>query len=142
MDQLSASRHADRIRALDDSWVMAARRRDLDGMTAIYAPDAHELQPGQPPIVGREAIRDFYKQLIVNFPRFVHTFAVDEVTIAESGDLAVVRGSYRFTFDENNPDQIDSGKFVSIWVYLSGDWRLQTNISNSDIRPGLSARFF
>ena len=135
MDQLSATRHADRIRELNESWLAASRQKDLDGMMAIYAPDAQELPPGQPAVVGRDAIRELYRQLITDFPRFNHMFALDEVTIAESGDLAVVRGSYRFMYDDNKPDQVDVGKLVSVWVYLTGDWRLELIISNSDISP-------
>ena len=132
MDQLTASRHADRIRELDDAWLEAAARRDLDGMVAIYAPEAHELQPGLPPIIGRDAIREFYLELIERLPRFQHTFSMDEVTIAESGDLAIVRGTYRFVPDDTVPDQVDVGKFVAVWVFYAGDWKLQINISNSD----------
>ena len=135
MDQLSVSRHLDRIRELDESWLAAARRRDLDGMMAIYAPEAEELQPEQPPLVGRDAIRDFYRQLLERYPRFNHSVTTDEVMIAESADLAVVRGAYRFTFDETKPDDVEVGKFVGVWIFSSGDWRLQLNISNSDGTP-------
>jgi uncharacterized protein (TIGR02246 family) len=135
MDQISATRHADRIRELNESWLAAARRRDLDGMMAIYTPEAQELMPGQPAFVDREAIREQYRQLIETSPHFHHTFALDEVTIAVSGDLAVVRGSYRFLFDEHAPERVDVGKLVSVWVYLAGDWRLQLIISNSDTPP-------
>jgi uncharacterized protein (TIGR02246 family) len=135
MDQVTATRHADRIRELNESWLAAARRRDLDGMMAMYAPDAQELMPAQPAVVGREAIRELYRQLITKSPRFGHAVSMDEVTIAESGDLAVVRGSYRFTYDENNPEVVDIGKLVSIWVYLLGDWKLELIIANSDIPP-------
>jgi uncharacterized protein (TIGR02246 family) len=132
MDQLTASRHADRIRELDEGWLEAAARRDLDGMMAIYAPEAHELQPGLPPIIGRDAIREFYLGLIERLPRFRHSFTMDEVTIAESGDLAIVRGTYQFIPDDSVPEQADLGKFVAVWVFASGDWKLQINISNSD----------
>ena len=132
MDQATASRHADRIRELDESWMEAVRRRDLDAMMAIYAPEAYELLPGEPALVGRDAVREFYGQLLVDLPRFDYAFTMDEVTIAESADLAVVRGSYRFTFDEDKPDDVEVGKFVGVWVYFAGDWRLQINISNAD----------
>lgn len=135
MDQLTASRHVERIRELDESWLAATRRRDLDGMMAIYAPDAQELLPGLPAVGGRDAIREFYRQLIASLPRFDYAFAIDEVTIAESADLAVARGSYRFTYDDAKPDEVDVGKFVGVWVFHSGDWRLQLNISNSDVPP-------
>lgn len=132
MDQLTASRHADRIRELDDGWLEAAARRDLDGMMAIYAPEAQELLPGLPPIVGREAIRKFYRELIDRLPRFQHAFTTDEVTIAESGDLAIVRGTYQFIPDSMIPDEVQIGKFVGVWLFSAGDWKLQINISNSD----------
>lgn len=132
MDQATASRHAERIRALDESWCVAAAQRDLDAMMAIYAPEAQELLPGQPPIVGRDAIRDFYRGVLDDFPRLEQHIDMHEITIAESGDLAVVRGSYRFTPDREEPDVVEAGKFVTVWVYAEGDWRLQVNISNSD----------
>ena len=135
MDQLAASRHAERIRELEDSWLAAARQRNLDGMLAIYAAEPYELWPGQPAVVGREAIRALYEQVLQDFPRFQQTFVMDEVTIAESGDLAVVRGTYEFTPDELEPDDVEVGKFVAVWIFHSGDWRLQTNISNSDTGP-------
>ena len=47
MDQLTASRHADRIRELNQTWVAAAQERDLDAMMAIYSLDAQELLPGK-----------------------------------------------------------------------------------------------
>ena len=133
MDQLTVSRHVERIRELDESRVAAARRHDLDGMMAIYADDAQELLPGQAPLIGREAIRDFYRLELQTLPRLAYTVAIEEAIVAESGDLAVVRGSYRFTFDEDDPEDMDVGKFVGIWQLLSGDWRLQIHISNSDV---------
>lgn len=132
MDQLTATRHAERIRELDQSWMEAVARRDLDGMMAIYGPEAQELLPGQPGIVGREAIRAFYRTVLDTFPRLRHSFDLQEITISEAGDLAVVRGTYRFTPDADIPDEIDVGKFVGVWIYYEGDWRLQINISNPD----------
>ena len=123
---------AERIRALDEAWAAAAARRDLNGMMAIYAPAARELLPGCPAIVGREAIRQFYAGLIQQFPRFAHHFELEAITVAQSGDLAVVRGSYRFTADTLKPEQVQVGKFVGVWSSWGGDWRLVLNISNSD----------
>jgi uncharacterized protein (TIGR02246 family) len=124
--------HVARILALDEEWKAAALLRDLDRMLAIYAPDAQELLPDAPPIVGRDAIRDFYGRLIEQWPRFAHQFDAEEVIVAESGDLAVVRGRYRFTADTQQPDTVQTGKFIGVWRFCDGDWRLQMNISNGD----------
>jgi uncharacterized protein (TIGR02246 family) len=116
---------ADRIRALDEgwAWAWAAAARDLDGMMAIYAEDARELLPGLPAAVGREAIRAFYQGVIERLPRFSHHFEPLEVVVAESEDLAVVRGAYRFTADSTHPERVETGEFVAL------------NISNSDHPP-------
>ena len=132
MDSTSPEQHATHIRALDEMWKRAAAQRDLDGMMAIYAEDAQELLSGMPPIVGRDSIREFYRGLIDELPRFAHQFEAHEVIVAESGDLAVVRGSYRFTADTLRPAEVQTGKFVGVWRRRDGDWRLQMNISNSD----------
>lgn len=136
MTSNSHDRHVDRIRSLDEAWKQAADRRDLDGMMAIYATDARELLPGQPPIVGRDSIRAFYRDLMERFPRFVHEFHPDEFVVAESGDLAVVRGAFRFTADARKPEEVQAGKYVGVWRHRDGDWRLLINISNSDRAGG------
>jgi len=132
MDQLTATRHAERIRELEEAWCVAVAQRDLDGMMEIYAPDAYELLPGQAALTGREAIRDFYRGVLDQFPRLRHSFDLQEITIAESADLAVVRGTYRFTPDADVPDVVEVGKFVGAWIFFEGDWRLEVNISNTD----------
>jgi uncharacterized protein (TIGR02246 family) len=136
MDIADTEQHGARIRALDESWRAAAARRDLDGMMAIYAPDAEELLPDLPAIVGRDSIRAFYQQLFRECPRFAHDFEPHDISVARSGDLAVVRGTYRFTPDTANPKTASAGKFVGIWRQVDGDWRLQINISNGDPPSG------
>ena len=130
MDTHSVHEHEARIRALDADWLAAAERRDLEGMLAIYAADAQELLPDLPPIVGSAAIRVFYADLFRQFPRLAFHFAQEEVLVAHSGDLAIARGTYRFTPDANQPERVDSGKFVGVWRWIDGDWRLVLNISN------------
>ena len=101
-------------------------------MMAIYAPDACELLPDIPPLIGIAAIRDFYGNLMAQMPRFAHSFAVQEVLVSTGEDLAVVRGTYRFIPDIQVPTQVNPGQFVGVWRYLAGDWRLAINISNAD----------
>jgi ketosteroid isomerase-like protein len=124
------NRHVDRIHELDDSWKAAAQRRDLDAMMQIYDLGAEELLPGVPPLVGREAIRSFYAELIERFPRFKHDFFADSTIVSASGDLAVVRGRFRFTPDAEAPHVVQVGKYIGVWQRRGGEWRLRYNISN------------
>jgi uncharacterized protein (TIGR02246 family) len=125
----------ERILALDEGWKAAARRRDLDAMLAIYAPEAQELLPGMSPVVGHAAIRELYRGLVAAYPRFAHEFDAAEVVVAQSGDLAVVRGTYRFTPDALAPEIVRTGRFVGVWRHRDGDWRLQMNIANEEGAP-------
>ncbi len=99
---------------------------------SIYAADAQELLPGVPAIEGRERTRDFYQSLFEQLPRMAHRFEPEAIIVAGSGDLAVVRGWYRFTGDTLRPEDVQVGKFVGVWRRDGGEWRLMMNISNSD----------
>ena len=123
---------ADRIRELDARWKTAAESRDLDGMLSIYADDAQELMPGVPVITGREAIRAFYVRMLNDQPRYKHEIQINEIIVAESADLAVAVGTYKFTPDTNHPDKVEQGKLLSVWRNRDGDWRLQKNMATSD----------
>jgi ketosteroid isomerase-like protein len=57
---------------------------------------------------------------------------VNQGGLKESGDLAVVRGAYRFTAYTSRPAKVQTGKFVGVWHQREGDWRLRMNISNHD----------
>jgi len=104
----------------------------IDGMMAIYAADARELLPGMPLLQGIDDIREFYRGLIKNYPRFSNEFDAQEIIISESGDLAVIQGTFRFTADKQFPDEVQTGKYVGVWKYQNGDWRLKMNVSNND----------
>jgi len=130
MESYNTKAHLDRVRALDERWTRASDERDLDSMLSIYAEDARELLPGIEPIEGRDAIRAFYAGIIHNYPRYRHRFTPEEVTIAGAGDLAVIRGTYEFTPDFDEPDEVQRGKYVSVWRNEGDDWKLVLNISN------------
>ncbi len=126
---------ANRIRALDSAWLSAARDRRFDDMMAVYAKGAQELLPGAPPIRGRDSIAAFFRTLADRLPRFVHTFEPLSIRVAESGDLAVVTGTFRFLPDSLDPTVDDVGKFVGVWTREAGTWRLLLDIANSDRPP-------
>lgn len=132
MSSADSQVHSARIRELDEGWKVAAANRDLDGMMAIYAEDAQELMPGVPAITGRDSIRAFYVNVLDQLPRFKHELSMHEIIVANSADLAVVVGSYKYTPDTNRPSEVHSGKLISVWRNRDGDWRLLKNIASSD----------
>ena len=67
----------------------ADNARDLDRVLAFYAPDAILMPPGEPPVVGRDAIRPRYEALFQQFDPAIEA-RVDEV--CAGGAFAFVRG--------------------------------------------------
>jgi uncharacterized protein (TIGR02246 family) len=123
---------ANRIRAVEDQWRDAVARRDFAGLAALYTADAREMLSGMPAIVGRDSIEAFFRTWQVQHPRFAFRFTPDAIDVAVSGDLAVVRGHYRFTPDSLVPHQYDAGKFVGVWKRDGDAWRAAIDIANSD----------
>jgi uncharacterized protein (TIGR02246 family) len=56
------------IEKLHQADVAATLARDLKGLTALWDDDAVLLQPGQPPIAGKAAFRQFVKQSFAKSP--------------------------------------------------------------------------
>lgn len=132
--QVDTAAEAERIRVLDQRWLDALAARDFDAMMVMYAADAREMLANQPAIEGHDSILAFFQALHARFPRFSHHFEPRTITVAQSGDLAVVTGTYRFIPDSLDPQNDDVGKFVGVWKRQDGQWRLALDISNSD-RP-------
>ena len=76
------------IRQLIDSWLAATRDGNVDKVLELMAPDAVFLQPGQPPMEGREAFaRGLRGALGDNTIESVSE--IDEIAV--SGDMAYCR---------------------------------------------------
>lgn len=99
---LAPAAHADTVetRAIIEAVFEAFNRHDLDGVVALYHPDAKLVTPGFPePRYGLEVIRATYKDHFDNIPG-----VYDEVTrIVAEGDRAAVE----FTASWDQPTEND-----------------------------------
>ena len=122
---------AEAIRALSGQWLEAINAQDLEACLAFYAPDAIEMQPNAPAIVGLPAIRAWFETGLLQ-PGISNFFGPDTIEVAASGDLAYDRGTYRFAMDTPNGRVEDEGKYLMIWKKIGGKWKVIVDISNSD----------
>jgi uncharacterized protein (TIGR02246 family) len=125
----SASRGA--IEATVDRYVAASNEGDAEGLAALYADDAVLLPPDHEPILGREAIGDFWKQGTDT------GLEVSTLRLEVDGDLAYLVGRYRLppTVEE----EADSGQYVlCLKRQTDGTWKVNADIWNgsggSDVR--------
>lgn len=103
-------------------------RGDIDALASIFAKDAWQMPPNNPPLVGREAIRAFWRNA-VGWGRWTFTLAVQAVEV--SGPIAVERGKYVLTFaaGPGAPPGMasfeDRGNYLVHWRHEpDGEWRI------------------
>jgi len=68
-----------------ESYVVCVNGRDLDGLAALFAPDARVLAAGGQRVVGRDAIRRFYEETVLPGQPDVQC-----VRFVEQGDTCVM----------------------------------------------------
>jgi uncharacterized protein (TIGR02246 family) len=120
-----------RILRLDAEWSEAAQGRDVDRIVSYWADDATVLPPGDPPVVGKAAIREFVAKSFEN-PSFRISWKTNDVVVSQSGDLAYATGTNRvsFTGPDGTPVTVD-GKAVTVWRReKDGSWKCVVDIWN------------
>ena len=104
---------------------------DWDGLSEMYTEDAVVMQPNQPAIVGREAIRAFWAAM----PPIRELRFIDDAIVGE-GDLVYVYGRYWLTFDlPGEPG--DEGKYLDVRARQpDGGWKYVAEMANSSLPQG------
>ena len=116
-----------------ESIVTAANHADWTGWTAVYADDAVIMPPNSPPIMGRTALQE----LLAALPP-TSDWALDVIDLDGRGDLAFVRGAYRFRMllPGSEAPIADDGSFMHIWrQQADNSWKVEREIFHSDNPP-------
>jgi uncharacterized protein (TIGR02246 family) len=119
------------VAVADSAWSAAAESRDLEASAAALADDGIMFPPGQPPVVGRAAAREFMRQSFA-IPGFSASWVTDTVVVAGSGDLAYTMGRSRYIVPDTTGG-LDTlyAKAVGIWRRdADGKWRAVADIWN------------
>lgn len=94
------------IEKLHQADVAATLARDLEGLVALWDNDALLLQPGQPPIAGPVAFREFVKQTFVQSPSAkVLKYVPDIRDVQVVGNVAYEWGYFDSTFQPSDHDK-------------------------------------
>jgi len=100
---------------------------EIDSVASGFAEDAWQMPPNSPPLVGREAIRQFWRQA-VKWGKWDFSLKTQDVSV--SGPLAIERGKYllRFVAGRDAPPGMasfeDRGNYLVHWRRESdGEWR-------------------
>ena len=112
-------------------WVDVVNAGDAERYSQLMMPDAVWIPPGQPPVEGRDAIREWLEPL---FSVYKYRFALRGSRVQLAGDWAVERGDFasRLTRKSGGDAQSRRGSYIVLWRQNeSGEWRIERYIDDS-----------
>lgn len=131
---LEAERAA--ILATDRPWQEAIAAKDVDRAVSFWSDDAVVLAPGQPSLVGRDAIRRFVTDSF-KVPGFGIRWETTAVQVSPHGELAYAFANTTMTFSgpDGKPTAMKA-KSVTVWRKgPDGAWKCVVDAWNDDAPP-------
>jgi uncharacterized protein (TIGR02246 family) len=116
------------IQNLNDQFARAFNTGDIAAVAAHYTEDAVVLPPGAEMVMGRNAILTFWKAASEKIGNFKLT-AVDVKPLGS--DTAREIGAFSLRTKGSQPQEV-TGKYVVVWEKVGTDWKIATDIWNTN----------
>ena len=116
------------IEKLNDAWTAAFNKGDAAAVAALYTEDAYVLPPGSSMVKGRAAIEAFWRQAAQQMTDAKLT-TVDVLPLGRSAAREIGTVTLK---TKSQPPQEVVGKYVVVWRKVGRDWKLATDICNTD----------
>ena len=117
----------------DAEWAaLASEGRDVEAILSYWTDDAVVLPPGFPPVVGKNALREYILGSL-QIPGFNIRWSSGNVAFSPDGNLAYMFSENSVTMDDaDGKPVIRLGRAVTIWRREpDGEWRCAVDIWNS-----------
>jgi uncharacterized protein (TIGR02246 family) len=116
------------IQKLNDAWTAAFNKGDAAGVAAMYAEDAYVLPPGSDIVKGRAAIEAFWRQAAQQLGDAKLT-TLDVLPLGPDAAREIGTVTLR---TKGQPPQEVVGKYAVVWRKIGGEWKLATDIWNTN----------
>jgi len=116
------------IEKLNDAWTAAFSKGDAAAVAALYTEDAYVLPPGSAMVKGRAGIEAFWRQAAQQMSDAKLT-TVDVLPLGRSAAREIGTVTLK---TKSQPPQEVVGKYVVVWRKVGRDWKLATDIWNTD----------
>ena len=118
------------IEKLNDVWSAAFNKGEAAAVAALYTEDADVLPPGAEMVKGRgrAAIEAFWRQAVQQMTDAKLT-TVDVLPLGPEAAREVGTVTLK---TKTQPPQEVVGKYVVVWRKVGGDWKLATDIGNTN----------
>ena len=122
----SLSEHAP---AVADQWNASWSAGDAQAIANNYADDATLYPPGAEQVTGKVAITDFWAGALA----FSTNGGIESTRAENDGAIGYETGTY--VIEDSTGAHVDHGKFLVVWKYVNGEWKMQHDMWNSDMAP-------
>jgi uncharacterized protein (TIGR02246 family) len=109
---------------------------DTASSAALFLDNGVEIMPGMPPTQGRPAVAKMFATVLASMKNLNITIGDAVVTIADAGDLAVVKAPYRMSFaDAKGKKTEDHGTTMTVFKKVNGQWKILYDTNISEVAP-------
>jgi uncharacterized protein (TIGR02246 family) len=119
------------IRDADARWLKAAKSDDASAEAAVFASDGVAYREHLQPMVGPAGYQAYVTKFRADNPKATPDWSTDTIQVVDSGNLAIQTGEYRLTGLGPKGDGADTGRFVTVWKKVNGEWKVAHDISST-----------
>ena len=116
------------IAKLNESWMDDYKKGDAKAVGDHYTEDAVSLAPGIKPIVGRQAIIDFWRVAMVEGSGILD---IRSKEVERAGDFAIETGETMVVGDDDVVT--DRYNYMVLWKRSGDSWLIHREIWNSEL---------
>src|SRR5882724_11671054 len=132
--KFNATSESAKLLRRDAEWAdLASAGKDVDRIVSYWSDDAVVIEPGQPAVEGKAAIRNYVAESLKT-PGFKIHWVSEKPTFSPDGKLAYMRGTDELTVP--GPDgttTMSHLRGISVWRRdADGQWRCVVDISNEE----------
>ncbi|PYR91181.1 MAG: hypothetical protein DMF84_17910 [Acidobacteria bacterium] len=124
------------IRQKSEAFVTAFNTKQIPQIMDMYAENATFMPPNRPVLRGRDAIKNFYDELLNQSG--ATNLRLDVSEAVGHGPIAYQAGSYEIEYKPTTgvaPRDRDRGKYLFVLRSVGGTWRYEYTVWNSDLLP-------
>jgi ketosteroid isomerase-like protein len=116
------------IQEKNNQFAQAHITGDTAFLNNIFTQDAKVFAPNSEVVIGRPAIAELNSQY-VNLG--IKEFREETTAFYGNEDYLIDEGNYIFIYGKDNT--IDKGKYLNVWKREDGDWKIFTNMWNTNM---------
>jgi uncharacterized protein (TIGR02246 family) len=124
------------LRAIYQKLPTVMMSADTAAFGALFLSEGIEMMPGMPPSQGPAAVTKQLASVFASMKNLNVSVGDIVVTVADAGDLAVVKAPYQMTYtDPKGKKTTDHGTSMTVFKKVNGQWKALYDTNISEVAP-------